>query len=118
MDEDKVLWIFARKVYPEINPQPERKLIERLRKAIFTDAPRVDARTSLLVSLAKNANLLHIPFAKKELKTRKQRIEQLTNGDLISKATKDAVEAAQAAQAAAVLCTCIIPAVTVTTVTS
>ena len=36
-DEDKVLLIFTRKIYPEVNPEPERKLIERLRRAIFTD---------------------------------------------------------------------------------
>ena len=28
-DEDKVLWIFTRKIYPEINPVPERELIQR-----------------------------------------------------------------------------------------
>jgi len=36
--EDKVLLIFTRKIYPEVNPEPERKLIERLRQAIFTES--------------------------------------------------------------------------------
>jgi len=30
-DEDKVLLIFTRKIYPEVNPEPEKELIERLR---------------------------------------------------------------------------------------
>ena len=32
-DEDKVLLIFTRKIYPEINPEPERELIQRMRYA-------------------------------------------------------------------------------------
>ena len=36
-DEDKVLLIFKRKIYPEIDPEPERRIIRRLRRAIFTD---------------------------------------------------------------------------------
>ncbi|MCK5407430.1 MAG: GPP34 family phosphoprotein, partial [Candidatus Krumholzibacteria bacterium] len=36
-DEDKVLMIFSRKIYPEIDPEPEREIIDRLSDAIFTD---------------------------------------------------------------------------------
>ena len=32
-DEDKVLLIFTRRVYPEINPKPEQRIIDRLEKA-------------------------------------------------------------------------------------
>ncbi len=113
-DRDKVLLIFNRTVYPEINPQPERRMIERMRKAIFNDGPRVDARTGILISLAKGANLLGIPFDKKELKRRKKRIEQITNGELMGKAAAEAIEAAQAA----VMVACIIPAVIVPTISS
>jgi hypothetical protein len=114
VDQDKVLLIFRRKIYPEINPTPERQLIERLRKAVFTDARRVDGRTAILVSLANAADLLKIPFDKKELKRRKDHIERIANGDLMGKATKDAVQAAQAA----VMVACIMPAVTTTVITS
>ena len=65
-DEDRVLWLFRRKIYPEINPQPERQLIERMRKAIFTSTSEVDARTVVLISLANAAELLKIPFDKKK----------------------------------------------------
>ena len=114
-DEDTVLLLFKRKVYPEIDPGPERAIIETLRKAIFTDARDVDPRTVVLVSLAKSSNLLPIIFDKKELKGRKDRLENLINGDVTGKATKEAIEAAQAA---AFMAAVIIPAVVTTTVTS
>jgi hypothetical protein len=112
--EKNVLLVFRRTIYPEINPQPERKLIACLRNAIFGDSICVDPRTTILISLASSANLLRIPFDKKELKKRKKRIEQLVNGELMGKATKQAVEAAQAAAVVA----CIMPAMIVTTTSS
>jgi hypothetical protein len=108
-DEDKVLWIFTRKIYPERDPKPERKIIERLRKAIFTNTREVDPRTVVLLSLARSADLLKIPFDKKKLKERKQRIEKITSGDLVGKAAREAIQAMQAA----VMIATIVPAVTV-----
>ena len=67
-----------------------------------------------MLSLANSAGLLSIPFDKRELKKRKKRIEQVVNGEMMGKATKEAVEAAQAA----VMVACIIPAITVTTISS
>jgi len=96
-DEDKVLLLFSRKIYPEVNPVPERELIDRLHEAIFTDREPIDLRTVVVVSLAKTCDLLKYPFDKKELKARKQRIEQLCNGDLIAQAANDAIQAIQAA---------------------
>ena len=102
-DEDKILLIFTRKIYPERDPRPERLIIERLRKAIFTEARDLDPRTAVLLSLAESGNLLKIPFDKKKLRGRKKRIEQITSGELMGKATKEAVQAAQAAVAVAVI---------------
>jgi hypothetical protein len=65
--EDTILLLFARKIYPEINPEPERKLIELLRQAIFTNSRDVDPRTVVLVSLANSTGLLKVVFDKKEL---------------------------------------------------
>lgn len=110
-DEDTVLLIFNRKIYPELNPEPERKIIERLRTAIFTDTDDLDARTVVLLSLAKSANLLKPNFDKKELKTRKKRIEQIVNGEIAGKATKEAIEAMQTA----VMVATIIPSIVATT---
>ena len=108
-DEDKVLLIFTRKIYPEVNPEPERRLIERLREAIFTDIRDIDPQTVVLVSLANSGGLLNVVFDKKELKGRKARIEQIVNGEVIGKAAKEAIAAVQAA----VMVACIIPTIVV-----
>jgi len=107
-DEDKVLVIFTRKIYPEINPKPERALVERLGKAIFTDTRNVDARTAVLVSLAHNGEVLKNVFDKRRLKRRKDRIEKISNGEVIGPVAKEVMQAVQAA----VLVACILPAVT------
>ena len=106
--EDKILLIFTRKIYPEVNPEPERKLIERLRQAIFTDSRDVDPRTVVLVSLANSTGLLKVVFDKKELKGRKARIKEISDGEITGKAAKEAIEAMQAA----VMVCCIVPAIT------
>jgi len=111
-DEGDVLLIFTRKIYPEANPVPERELIERLRKAIFTDTQDVDPRTVVLVSLANSAGLLNVVFEKKKMKGRRARIEQIINGEMTGKAAKEAIEAMQAA----VMVTVIIPTLITTTV--
>ena len=110
-DEDKILLVFTRKTYPEIDPRPERELIERLRKAIFADAKTLDPRTVVLVSLAHNSGLLKITFDKKELKRRKARIESIIQGEMTGEAAKAAMEAMQAA----ILVCCIMPAVLAST---
>lgn len=102
-DEGKILWIFTRKTYPEINPAPERKLIQRLREAIFTDAKGVDPHTIVLVSLASATDLLHAIFDRKELKPRREHIKQLTNGEISGKAARDVIAAMQAAVAVAAM---------------
>ena len=110
-DEGTLLLIFKRKIYPEINPRPEREIVERLRKAIFTSTRMVDPRTVILISLAQAADLLRHSFPKKDLRKCKKRIAELTSGDLAGGATREAVQAAQAAATMAV----IMPAIAVAT---
>lgn len=97
-DEDKVLWIFRRKIYPEVDPRPEREIIKRLDRAIF-GVSAVDGRTTALVAIAHSSNLLKNAFEKKRLKERKHRIQDIVDGNAAGKAAKDAVQAAQAAAA-------------------
>ncbi len=99
--EDKVLLIFRRRVFPTIDPGPERLIVERLRRAISGGA-EVEPRTALLLALANASEMLKIHFEKRELKERKQRIEQITSGEVVGAATRRAVQAAQAAAIAAV----------------
>jgi hypothetical protein len=96
-DEDRVLFFFTRKNYPEIDPMPEKRIVERMRAAIFADGDQVDPRTVVLISLANGAGLLKKPFGAKELKSRKKRIEQIVNGELTGKATQEVIAACQAA---------------------
>ena len=111
-NEDKVLLIFTRKIYPEINPEPEKELIERLRRAIFTDTRDIDPRTVVLLSLASSTGLLKVVFDKKKLKGRKARIKQIVSGEIAGKAATEAIQAMQAA----VMVVCIMPAIMATTV--
>jgi len=112
-DEGKILWIFKRRIYPEIDPGPERRIIARLEEAIFTDTPDVEPRTAILISLANATGLLKPIFDRKRLKARKDRMEQLTSGEFAGAAAQAAVQAASAAAMAA-----ITAATTVTVITS
>jgi len=102
-DKDKVMLLFSRRIYPEIDPQPERALVEKLRQAIFTENNHLDPRTVVLVALANSASLLNNVFDKKDLKARKNRIERVVEGNAMAEATKEAMEAVQAAIMVAVI---------------
>ena len=106
-DEDTVLLIFKRKVYPEVDPKPERELIERLRQAVFTYTNELDSHTVVLAALANGSGILKVVFDKKKLKARKKRLEQLTKGNVAGKATKEAIEAMQAAVVAVMVATTV-----------
>lgn len=107
-DREKIMLLFSRRIYPEIDPAPERNLIERLRQAIFSEGGNVDPRTVVLVALADSASLLNKIFDKKELKGRKDRIARIVEGEAMAEATKEAIEAVQAAVMVAV----IVPTIT------
>ena len=108
-EEGKILLVFTRTIYPASDPRPEQEIIERLRRAVFTDRRDIDPRTVVLVSLANSAGILKVVFDKKELKARKDRLEQVINGELMGKAAKEAIQAMEAAVMVAV----IVPAVMV-----
>ena len=112
-DEGKVLLIFTRKIYPEMDPGPERELVGRLRDAIFTDIDCLDPRTSVLVALADKAGVFKNVFDKKELKARKKRIEEIGEGEMTAAAVKEVVEAMQVA----VMVATVMPAVVASTAT-
>ena len=113
-EQDKVLFVFKRRIYPEIDPKPEKKIISRLRTAIFSDSARLDPRLVVLVSLANGSDLLRQTFGRKELKPRKKRIEQIEAGDVTSKATREVIAACQTA----LIVAAIMPAMISTTVSS
>ena len=106
--QDKVLGLFKRTIFPEAESGPEQELRERLRGVIFSDTDDPDARTVVVIALTNAAQMLSGMFDKKELKGRKERIKQLSSGDIVGQATKEAVEAIQAA---IMLTTIIVPVV-------
>lgn len=113
-EQGTVLLLFKRRIYPELDGRVEKEILERLRKAIFTRTRELDPRTVVLVSLADKTGLLRANFDKKKLKAQKRRIEQVSEGECIGAAAKEAIQAAITAATMAA----IIPAIAATTVTT
>jgi hypothetical protein len=111
--EDTVLLFFSRKVYPTIDPRPEHALRDRMHAAIFGERRDLDARTAIVVALAHATGMLGIHLDRRKLKERKARIESIANGELVSAATREAIEAAQQAVMAAVIASTVITSATV-----
>lgn len=105
---DKVLLIFNRTIYPEVDPRPEKKIIERLEKAIFTPKADLNGEDVILVSLSDAGGLLPQIFGRDRIKPQKQRIKQIIEGEAAGRATREVITAIQAA---IVVCTIIVPAV-------
>jgi len=95
--EDRLLLIFKRKAYPTLDPGPERRLLERLRRAIVSDDARLDPRTTVVLALAHATGMLRIHFDRELLKPAKARLERIAKGELTAAATSEAVRAVQAA---------------------
>lgn len=96
-EQDKILFIFTRTTYPEVNPEPEQQILKRIHSAIFTQQDDIDPNTMVLISLAKGAGLLEQNFDKKALKEHKARIEQIVKGELAGDATKEVIMAYETA---------------------
>ena len=103
----RVLLIFSRRLYPELDPAAERAIVARLSDAIFSDTATVDTRTTVLVALAQHSGLLKANLDRKRLKARRERIDAIAKGDAVGKATRQAIEAVHAA----VMVAAIMPAI-------
>lgn len=113
-DEDKVLFFFTRRIYPENAHGPEEELIHRMRDAVLNNEETIDARTVVIISLAKSAAMLKPVFDRKELKAHKDRLESIVKGECIGEAARQAIEAVEAA----VLIAAIMPAIIASTTTT
>ncbi len=85
-----------------------------MRAAVLADHDDVEPNIAILVALSNSAKLLPQVFTKDELKQRKKRLKQLENGEVVSKAAKQAVAAIEAA----VMMAAIMPAISAAAVTS
>lgn len=110
-EEKKVLWLFTRRVYPQINPKPKNALRNAMRRAVFEPDLPISEQTTLLLALAKSGGLLKHVFTVSELRQHKTRIQNIVEGQLIGKAAKQAIEAIQVV----VIMAAVIPAIVVTT---
>jgi Golgi phosphoprotein 3 len=99
--EDRILVLFRRTAYPTLDGAPERRVVDRLQDAVAGDSMELDARTAVLVALANGTGILKHVLSKDLVKQRKDRIQEIGEGDIVGEATKAAVQAAQAAVIAA-----------------
>ena len=107
-EERRLLWVFVRQLYPEINSKYERRIKIRMSKLMFGQTTRHDLRTTVLVALANHTGLLASNFGKDRLQRNKQRIRKISRGDMFAaRATKNAA----AAMNSAILIAAIMPAV-------
>ncbi|HSM04156.1 MAG TPA: GPP34 family phosphoprotein [Longimicrobiales bacterium] len=97
-EEDRVLVLFKRRVYPTVDPGPEQALVQRVRRAVDEPDADVGPRTALLVALARATHALRAIWTAKELRARKARLEALsTLSGPGGAAAREAVQAAEAA---------------------
>jgi hypothetical protein len=99
-DERKILLLFRQRIYPEVNPEPERRLIDRLNQAVFGAGTDLDPRTAALVSLAYPAGLLRNAFDKRALKRQRTLLKMFLEREPAGRAVKQAIQNAEAAAAA------------------
>ena len=94
----KVLFVFTRQIYPELNGTVEDHIRDRMASIMFHEGVKPDDRTAVLIALASQASLLSQNFAPVELKQHRKRIQQLADGKILAaEATGAAIAAVQAA---------------------
>ena len=93
----KVLGVFDRSAYPEIDPGPEAEIVARLRRAVL-DNEDPSERTASLLGLAKAIKLLGAAFSRQELRGHKGRITEIMDEyKLVNKAAAQALAAVESA---------------------
>jgi len=111
-ETSKVFGLFTFTKWPEVSPKLESNLKIQLNKAI-EGTDKVDERSTVIIALAKAADVLRHNFDRDMLKSNKARIKSITEGNLLATgATKAAIKAAQAAITATIVAAAIVPTVT------
>lgn len=100
-EESKVLWLFTKKRYPELDSSYEEAIRKRMAEVMFTPELKADERTSVLIALAKSSGALEANFAPVQLSKHDARINEICDGkQLAVEATADAIAAVHASLAA------------------
>ena len=107
-DEKKVLWLFTKRIYPEIDSSYEDAIRNRMANQMFDENSELDERTAVLITFAKCVNVLAPNFAAVQLQQHEKRIEAICKGDLFAgSATAETISAVQAAQTVALIASTI-----------
>jgi len=107
VETHKVLLIFSRRIYPELDPTPELEIMHRVEHAVFSDDSDLDTRTAILVSLAHVSGILDAVFGKKRVGERRERLDKIAQDWPSAEAARAAIEATRAAMAAIMAATVV-----------
>lgn len=122
-DEKKMLWVFSRTVYPEVNPEPEREVREQMRALVLTESSSqpsnrpsaVNPKAAIMLALAKSTHLLKEVFSKVELKAYKKRINNVAKGEELGAMTEELMASVEAAVTVTVIMPAVLAATTAAT---
>jgi len=98
--ERRLLLLFRQRIYPTLDPQPERAVVARIRKAV-EGSGAVDMRTAALIGIANATGSLSAIYKRKELRALRARLKVIRDADVGSKAAREAIEAVTVAIIAA-----------------
>ena len=90
-EEQKILWVFARRRYPMQDDKEEKEVKTRIREVTLSDEIP-DPRDVVLISLIKACYLANEIFSEKELPTVRDRIEQIARMNLIGQTVSRIIE--------------------------
>ena len=98
LEEKKVLWMFTKQVYPELDGSAEDAVRARMAGVMFTPEVKSDERTAAIIAFANSCGVLDANFAKVELKQHQQRIDDICEGKILAtEATDEAITAVHTA---------------------
>jgi hypothetical protein len=99
VEDQKFLWVFSRRAYPQSSGREEREAKSRLMSVIFDDTLPTP-RDTLLVSLADSTGILEQMLASKELSKLSKRIAEVVALEEISRSVRAVVASRRVALAA------------------
>ncbi len=97
-EEEKILWVFARRRYPVRDDKEEKEVKTRIREVVLSDSIP-SSRDVVLISLIKGCYLVNEIFSDKEIDGVKERIEQIAKMDLIGQTLSGIIESVTQAMA-------------------
>jgi hypothetical protein len=92
-DERQVLLLFRRRAYPQVDPRPERALIDRLRAAALAESS-ADVPAVVMLAIARHTRLLDGVLSRPERRQSKKRIEARIAAAPVAKLVDDGVRQA------------------------